>query len=393
MTATTSFRYADAPVLTDRTDGFRYIAEFGEVFQAEDGTWVLTSLEAVRFAQRNPEIFCSGRAYQAGLPVPLVPVGVDPPDHAKYRRVLDPMLAPRVINAVEDELRAQVRDLIVPLVERGSCDVVADIANLFPTQVFLTMFGLPLSHRDQLIEWVATVNENSTGAGTAEPSPTVVEAALAMFGFLQGCIEDKKRNPGNDMLSQILALDGDDAWSDDEVIGLCWLITLAGLDTVMAAIGFTMLHLAQQPQLRQQVIADAECVTQVIEEVLRLEPPAPMNSRVTTQEVTLCGVTIPADSPVMLCLATANRGDSRDSPHDIDLEQSDRGHLTFGGGIHRCLGSHLARRELRLVVEEFHKLIPDYEIAPGHEPKVVWPSGTLHLKTLPLIFPSAGRTS
>jgi cytochrome P450 len=139
------------------------------------------------------------------------------------------------------------------------------------------------------------------------------------------------------------------------------------------------------------VVGDPALVGPLIEEVLRVEPPAPTTPRVTTQDVTVCGVAIPADSPVMLCLATANRGGERECPDDIDIDQTDRGHATFGGGIHRCLGSHLARRELRLVFEEFHRLIPDYELAPGFEPEVVWPSATLHLATLPLVFPAAGK--
>ena len=99
-------------------------------------------------------------------------------------------------------------------------------------------------------------------------------------------------------------------------------------------------------------------------------------------------MTIPADAPVMLCLATANRGEEREHPDQVDLEHAREGHASFGGGIHRCLGSHLARREIRLVIEEFHRLIPDYEIAPGVTPEVVWPSSTLHLATLPLVFPA-----
>jgi cytochrome P450 len=111
---------------------------------------------------------------------------------------------------------------------------------------------------------------------------------------------------------------------------------------------------------------------------------------VTTQDVEVCGTTIPAGSTVMVCIATANRDPARfDDPDEIDLDRSDFAHLSFGGGIHRCLGSHLARRELRLVVEEFHRLIPEYEIAPGFEPQVAWPSGTLHLTSLPLVFPVA----
>jgi len=390
VSSATDFQMPDVPMAEDRSVGFQYIREHGEVFQGADGTWLLTSPEAVRFAHRNPEIFSSAKAFStSGLPVPLIPVAVDPPDHVRYRRILDPMLAPRVINAMEDELRAQVRELVEAFASTGSCDVVTDIAKLYPTQVFLTLIGLPLEDRDQLIEWVATMNENSI-TGTGEPTPIVVEAAMSLFGYVQKAIDDKREKTGDDMLSRILAFTGEDAWSNEEIVGLCILFTVAGLDTVTAAIGFTMLHLAQNPELRRQMLADPELIGPVIEEVLRLEPPAPTTPRVTTQEVEVCGVTIPANSAIMLCLGAANRGGDREFPDDIDAEHGERGHATFGGGIHRCLGSHLARRELRLVVEEFHKLIPEYELAPGAEPRVVWPSSTLHLESLPLVFPPAG---
>src|ERR1019366_8407501 len=390
MSSLADFQFSDAPMATDRTAGFHYISERGEVFQAKDGTWLLTSPEAVRFAHRNPEIFSSAKAFGGtGLPVPLIPVAVDPPDHVKYRRILDPMLAPRVINAMEDELRAQVRELVEAFASTGSCDIVADIAKLYPTQVFLTLIGLPLEDRDDLIRWVETMNENSI-TGTDEPTPIVVEAAMSLFGYIQQAIDAKRGQTGEDMLSRILSFTGEDAWTNEEVVGLCILFTVAGLDTLTGAPGFTSPHLAQNPELRRQMLADPELIGPVIEEVLRLEPPAPTTPRVTTQEVEVCGVTIPANSPVMLCLATANRGGDRELPDDIDAEHGERGHATFGGGIHRCLGSHLARRELRLVVEGFHKLIPDYEVAPGVQPKVVWPSSTLHLESLPLIFPPAG---
>lgn len=126
-----------------------------------------------------------------------------------------------------------------------------------------------------------------------------------------------------------------------------------------------------------------------IEEILRLELPAPTTPRVTVRDVEVCGVTIPAGSPIMLCLAMANR-EAGVVPHpdEVDLEQADRNHLSFGGGIHRCLGAHLARRELRLVVEEFHKVIPDYEVPAGFEPEIAWPSGTFHQRSLPLVFPA-----
>jgi cytochrome P450 len=152
---------------------------------------------------------------------------------------------------------------------------------------------------------------------------------------------------------------------------LCFLLTLAGLDTVTAEIGFVLFHLAKDGDLRRRVVENPPLVTPLIEEVVRLEPPAPIQPRVTTTDVTMSGVRIPAGKLVNLVVATANR---------------DRGHFGFGGGIHRCLGSHLARRELRLAVEEFHKRVPNYELAGHADPQVVWPSGTLHLRDLPLVF-------
>jgi cytochrome P450 len=151
-----------------------------------------------------------------------------------------------------------------------------------------------------------------------------------------------------------------------------------------------LFYLARHPELRRKVIEDPDAIGSMIEEVLRLEPPAPMFPRTTTQDVEVCGVSIPKGSKVMLVYAAVNRDRERyDHPDEIDLGQADRGHVTFGGGIHRCLGSHLARREMRLVAEEFHKQIPDYEIAPGFEPEIMWPSGTLHLRSLPLVFPAS----
>ncbi len=154
-----TFRLADVPMAKDRTAGFGYVRAAGDVVRAaDDGTWLLTSEEAVRFAQHHPEIFSSAGAIAdqtAGM-LPMPPVAVDRPDHTKYRKVLDPMFSPRVVNAMEDELRGQVKDLIAAFADKGECDAVADLARLYPAQVFLTFFGMPLADRDQLLNWVET---------------------------------------------------------------------------------------------------------------------------------------------------------------------------------------------------------------------------------------------
>lgn len=377
---------AEAPMADDRGAGWAYVRSGGDVFEA-DGMWYLTSLEAVQYAHRHPELFSSTAIQQMlGAPVPLVPLAIDPPNHLRFRKVLDPMFAPRVINAMEDSLRAQVRELIAGFAGRGSCDVMADLARLYPTQVFLTMFGMPIEHRDMYLGWVETLIEKSA---VPEAADEVMTAGLALFTYLQEFIGAKRAAPGDDLLSQIMSLTGEEAWTDEELLGMCFLFTLAGLDTVTATIGFVMYHLARDPELRHRLIADPALIGPTIEEIIRLENSAPTTPRITTGDVEVCGVSIPAGSIVMLVLGSANRDEARfANPDSIDIDQAERGHLGFGGGIHRCLGSHLARRELRLVVEEFHRLIPDYAIAPGVEPAVVWPSGTLHFRSLPLVFPA-----
>jgi cytochrome P450 len=380
--------YESAPMALDRSVGWRYVRDRGDVYEA-DGMWYLTSLEAVRFAQHHPEIFSSAGGYDVGSPIPMVPLMIDPPDHARYRRLLDPMLSPRVINGLEDDLRRQAADLVEPLVGQGRCDAITDLAELFPTQVLLTLLGLPVADRDKFKLWSDALTSD---ASKSEATPAAMEAGAALLGYLQEHVSLKRNHPGSDdMIGRLLAVADDEGLTDLDILGMCFLFVLAALDTTTGAIGFTMYHLARRPDLRQTVINDSALIIPLVEEVLRLELPAPMVPRRTTREVDVAGVTIPAGAMVRICMATANR-EAADgaAPDEIDLAAGGRAHLSFGGGIHRCLGSHLARRELRLIVEEFHARIPDYELPEGFEPRIAWPTGTYHLESLPIVFEAQG---
>jgi cytochrome P450 len=390
MTTTRStFRLEDAPMARDRGEGWRYLRAAGDVVKTLNGSYLITSPEGIQFVHRNPQIFSSARAFDSlASPVPLIPIAIDPPEHTRYRRILDPMLSPKAINGMDEDLRRQARELILDFADRGECNIVDDLGRLYPTQVFLTLFGMPLQDRDRFIHWSETIIENAGSNSQVVPPPVVQAAAKDLFEYLQQCVDEKRADPGDDMLSRVLSLAADDAWSNEEVLGLCFMLILAGLDTVTAMIGFMFLHLAGRPDVRRRLVADPSLSQPVIEEVLRLEPAAPTTPRVTTQDVTVCGTLIPAGSPVTLCLGNVNRDPDRyRSPDELSVDDADTGHRAFGGGVHRCLGSHLARRELRIVAEEFHKLIPDYELASDEDPQIVWPSGTFHLKSLRLVFP------
>lgn len=374
--------YAETPVPAGRAAAVDHLLKPGPVYRV-GSMWLITSYEGVRFAQKHPELFSSARAFDGvANAIQMIPIAIDPPKHADYRRVLDPMFGPKRMEAMDGELRAQLRGHIDKFAPLGRCDVVADLSYKFPTQAILTLFGLPLEHLPKFLGWVTGIIKGADIASLgSEQSQSVIDCSIALFGFLAEQIEVKRSHPGDDMLSNILALDGDAAWTDAEILGLCFLIILAGLDTVTGAIGFALLNLANDRVLRRRLIDDPALIPPFIEEVLRLDGPVPGVPRVTTADVEVEGVTIPANSHVMLMLFTANRDGV--GAHDMDLTAKPT-HLAFGGGIHRCLGSHLARRELRLTIEEFHARIPDYRLAG--EATTLWPAGTFGLESLPLEF-------
>ena len=378
----------DAPMQRDRTAGWKFFRDAGDVFQDQLGVWYVTSRELIQAALTQPKVFSSKHAFDvSGAPVPMIPVGSDPPDHVRYRRALDPLFSPRVIGPMEDDLRRQVAVLIDAFADQDGCDVMGDLGNIFPAQVFLTMFGMPLDDRDKLVGWITTIQNETNLQEPGVLSEKMVATSKAVVEYLQSIIDAKRANPGDDIFSRILTLSGDDAWSEEEILGFAYLFMIAGLDTVAATIGHVMHYLATHPDVRKQVVADPESVNPVVEEIIRMETVAPLLPRITSEAIELGGFTIPAGSFVVLAFGAANRDPRRyPNPDQVDVSQADIGHLTFGGGIHRCVGSHLARRELRLMVDEFHKRIPDYELAPGADPVVAWPTTTMRFESLPLVF-------
>ena len=390
------FHPENAPLQDDRAAGWAFFRAAGPVARDENGVFYLTSREAVLFAQQHPAIF-SSRVYTqiaefvtAGI-TPL-PLAYDRPDHTMYRRILSPMFAPKVLSKMDGDLRQQAGDLIDGFLPGGQCEFMDAFAKPFPAQVFLTMFGMPLEDREMCTNWVRTLNggELLVGGEDTEREKRVEEANRGLLQYITGFIDSKRAHPGDDLFSNILAFEGDEKWSDEELLGFGYMFAIAGLDTVTATLGFVFGHLATHPDERAQMLGDPSLLGPLIEEIIRLEPVAPIMPRVTTQDVEVCGTFIPAGSMVLISVGSANRDPSwHPNPDSVDPEHSELGHLTFGGGIHRCLGSHLARRELRIAVEEFHKRIPHYELAPGIDLKPAWPAATLSYESLPLRFAPA----
>lgn len=372
--------YSALPMAADRGVGWKTLRDAGPVVFM-NGAYYLTRRDDVLSALRNPKVFSSRLALQPpGSPLPVVPLAFDPPEHTRYRKALQPYFSPHGLNKSLPVLRHHAADMIDAIVGRGHCEAMADLASLYPFQVFLDLYGLPLEDRDRLIAW-----KDAIIADKPVPTDADIVAARELFDYLANAIAERRQNPGSDMLSQVIT--GEGAFDDLELLGMSHLLILAGLDTVTAAIGFALFELARRPQLRAALRDHPKQIRAFIEEIVRLEPSAPVAPRVTTEMVTVGGMTLPAGSHVRLCMAVVNRdGSDATSTDELVLDGKVHRHWGFGGGPHRCLGSHLARMELTVIVSEWLNKIPEFGLPPDYKPEIAFPAKTFALKTLPLSF-------
>jgi cytochrome P450 len=382
----------DLPMADSRTTAYAIVRDAGPVIRSPRGAYLIVSSEAAEFALKHPELFSSKRAFDmAGSPLAMVPIAFDPPEHTRYRRVLQPFFSPRGTASWLPMVRALAGELIDGFAARGECDLVADLAVPLPAQVFLTLFGLPLEDRDRLIAWKEALINNFGLPGGEPPSQRAARMGAQLYEYLVGHIAKRRQDPGTeDLLGLLLADTSDERLSDDELLGLSFLFVLAGLETVTSALSTAFAALAASPALRRQIVADPGVIPAAVEELLRYDGPVVFVPRIATQDVDLAGQTIPAGSYVMITIAVASRDPAEHpDPDTIVFERQERS-LAFGGGPHRCLGSHLARMEMRVALEEWHRRIPEYALAPGVKPRVTWPAGVVGIDSLPLVFQPAG---
>jgi cytochrome P450 len=372
--------YSTLPMAADRGDGWKVLRDAGPVVFM-NGYYYITRREDVLAALRNPKVFSSRLALQPpGSPIPVLPLAFDPPEHTRYRRILQPFFSPHGLSKSRPVLVRHAADMIDAIAGRGECEVMKDLASPYPFQVFLDLYGLPLEDRDRLIAWKDAVIADKPYVTEADVAP-----ARDLYQYLVDAIQQRRENPGSDMLSAVMTGEGD--FTDLELLGMSHLLILAGLDTVTAAIGFSLLELARRPQLRARLRGNPKQIRVFIEEIIRLEPSAPVAPRVLTETVVVGGMTLPAGSSVHLCMAAVNRdGSDAISTDELVMDGKVHRHWGFGGGPHRCLGSHLARMELTVIVDEWLKRIPEFELAPGYQPEIKFPSKTFALRELPLRF-------
>jgi len=318
---------------------------------------------------RSPDVFSSRfDAVHIGQVRPLIPLQIDPPDHAKYRKLLDPLFAPRRIALLEGRTRALVSDLVEAVADDGGCNFHAAVSEPLPSTVFLELLGLPVSRAAEFIALKDGIIRPP--AQTPEERSAMVDAAGArIYAVLQEVLDQRLEAPRDDFISDFLDAEVDgERLTPEEVIDICYLFFLAGLDTVTASLDCMMARLALHPAEQRRLTDDPSVIPHAVEEMLRWETPVTAVVRVTTQDTELSGCPIAADQVVSVMLGSANTDERAwDEVELVNVDRRVNKHLAFGGGVHRCLGSHLARMELRVVLEEWHARIPEYRVPEGVE--------------------------
>jgi cytochrome P450 len=369
---------------------YRRVRDAGGVVDGPLGSRQVVRRAEVEFVLQHPDLFSSAmEAVDLGQTVPLIPLQVDPPEHSKYRKLLDPIFAPKQMNAIEPDIARMVNDLIDPLVERGSCELTTDLAEPLPSTVFLGLLGLPLSDLDMFLGMKNGILRPSGDDLEAMQASQRATAAGIEAYFAEAMVE-RKMNPRDDLLSRFLTAEVDGArLTEEEIQGICFLFILAGLDTVTDTLECFFAYLAQHPEQRQAIVDDPAIIPAAVEELLRWETPVTTVARVVAADVELGGCPMHRGDHVGVMIGSANT-DERAVPDadTVDLTRQPNRHLAFGGGVHRCLGSHLARLELRTTLREWHRRIPEYELAPGT--KLSYGFGLRQIDSVPLVFPSSG---
>ena len=344
------------------------IHENPEIFYAMDAypgaqpAWIVRRVEDLRKIYFDTEHYSNKDfapfAKLIGESWSQVPAEMDPPMHALYRAFVNPIFTPKATAKLEDRIRRYAREYILGFKARGRCEFMADFAFEFPIKVFLELMGLPPELTRQFLAWEMELLHTGDLARIARATRSVVD-------YLRGEIADRKAKPADDLISYgVTAKIEGRALSDDELVGFAFNLFIGGLDTVSTNMGWQFRHLAEHPQDQAILRSNPAMIPDAIAEMMRAYA-AVTTFRTCVKETTIRDVRILPGDKIAMATPLAGRDPAEyERPNEVVLDRRP-GHVSFGYGPHLCVGMHLARREMRIAIEEFLAILPEFRIPEG----------------------------
>lgn len=324
------------------------------------GFVILHRYEDVDTAARTPDLFMSGQGASLphhGFPLAIPPIEIDPPDHIQYRSPLLDRFSPGRVRGMEPYVRDTINALIDGFVERGTVDLATELTALVPATITASILGIPGEDQAMFVDWAArTLQANGD-----------MEAVMEELEYFGGIYDDRianPRDPAEDLPSLLLTIVvNGESLTEEQFFGYMAELLNAGLDTTANSGALMLELLGRRTDIRQRLIDEPSLIPQAVEEFLRYLTPLPTLCRTASEATTIGGVDVTAGTKVQLNWLSANHDPEVFSdPEEIRIDRLANRHFAFGAGPHRCLGAHLARLELRLLIDEVLRRIPDYMI-------------------------------
>jgi cytochrome P450 len=301
--------------------------------------------------------------------------------HTWTRRLLLPWFSHKRIDTYVPLTRDLCRGLLDGFADAGRADAAADYAQQIPVRVIARILGVSPDLSDSFTGWVRDVLEFADDAERRQ------RGGEGLLNYFLAQLEERRANPGDDLLSELLTTEVDGKPVDDGIVlGMAALVLIAGVDTTWSAIGSSLWHLASHPKDRKRLVSEPDLMPTAVEEFLRAYAPVTM-AREVTQDIEYAGCPMKAGDKVLMNFPAANRDpEAFDDPEVVQLDRAHNRHVAFGSGIHRCAGSNLARMELQVALEEWLARIPEFSLAEGQE--IAWAGGQVRgPRVLPVVFP------